>query len=202
MKRLLESMTKEEIEERVVKPLEYPVKISYTSIKCEGDEHVRFVLRNTKPNPLFFLCINPSTADESKSDRTISKIMGFAGRNGHEGFVVLNLYPQRCTDPNSLPGIPNKQLIELNLRKIHDVISHFSDEKQTIVAAWGSTIVIRPWLKDCLRDIVEVLHPFSPNWKQIGEVTINGHPRHPSRAPYRFQLQKFDIENYLNQLSS
>ena len=46
--------------------------------------------------------LNPSTADAEKLDPTLTRVMGFARREGAAGFVVLNLWPHRATDPARL----------------------------------------------------------------------------------------------------
>lgn len=49
-----------------------------------------------------FLMLNPSTADESKNDPTVTKIVGFAKRWGYAGLVVTNLFAFRATDPKAM----------------------------------------------------------------------------------------------------
>ena len=49
------------------------------------------------------------------------------------------------------------------------------------------------------RDIANVLQEQERkiSWKQIGELTKSGHPRHPLYARYDFGLKNFDIDSYL-----
>ncbi len=60
--------------------------------------------RNWNParSPLLFVILNPSTADEVRSDRTISRCEAFARRFGRGGIEVVNLYAYRATDPRHL----------------------------------------------------------------------------------------------------
>lgn len=63
----------------------------------------------TKPN-VFFLMLNPSTADESKDDATIRRCISFAKDWGYGGIYVGNLFPYRATNPRELLG---KKKIEI-----------------------------------------------------------------------------------------
>ena len=53
-----------------------------------------------------------------------------------------------------------------------------------ILLAYGNAIETRSYLKNCLRDIINQLQPLHPQWKQIGNLTRLGHPRHPLYARY------------------
>jgi len=68
-----------------------------------------------------------------------------------------------------------------------------------VLVAWGNLISKRNYLLDCFRDITNVLQEQERkiNWKQIGELTKLGHPRHPLYAHYDFGLKNFDIDSYL-----
>lgn len=63
-----------------------------------GDDKVRYVLKKQGHNPLFVLGVNPSTADDVKSDHTITRVCGFAERMGFDSFIMINVYPLRATD--------------------------------------------------------------------------------------------------------
>jgi len=67
-----------------------------------ADNSARFVLGTVGVNPLVCVGVNPSTAAPGDPDRTVSKVMGFAARNGFDSWVMLNLYPQRSIDPKGM----------------------------------------------------------------------------------------------------
>lgn len=50
--------------------------------------------------------LNPSTADETVDDRTISRVIGFAQREGYCNLVITNLFALRSTDPQALYTAP------------------------------------------------------------------------------------------------
>ncbi len=161
-----------------------------------GDKaHVRFVLEKPGKRQLVVIGVNPSTADDKVADRTMTKVMGFAERNGFDGFVMLNLYPQRCTSPEDLDKELNTGLHKRNLKEIRNAISEM--EQPVVLVAFGDTIRKRHYLKDCFSDIVNVVKESKPQWKQIGLSTASGNPRHPSRASYG-EFSDFNVEQYLS----
>src|SRR3546814_13723214 len=67
-----------------------------------ADNSARFVLGTVGDNPLVCVGVNPTTAAPRAPDLTVSKVMGFATRNGFDSWVMLNLYPHRSTDPKGM----------------------------------------------------------------------------------------------------
>ena len=170
--------------------MEYKIN---TYINNEGNS-CRFVLGLDNSNPLIVLGVNPSTADDTKPDATIRRVIGYAQRNGFDGFLMINLYPVRSTNPHELPQDMNTDIHQQN---IEHIIKVFSQHPQgTILAAYGNTIGERSYLKKCLYDIIKESLHFNLKWMQIGELTKSGNPRHPSRGPY-IHLQVFNINNIL-----
>ena len=77
--------------------------MKYENVTMKGNANeFRFSLTKEGNRKLVVFGVNPSTANEQIADLTITKVMGFAERNGFDGFIMLNLYPQRCTNPESL----------------------------------------------------------------------------------------------------
>ena len=165
----------------------------------EGNQS-RFALGKTGNNPLIAVGLNPSTADDQKPDQSISKLIGFATRNGFDGFVMLNLYPQRTPYPEKIHRRRHSTLHIENLQHIGAVLEQ--QKALHVLAAWGSIIHVRPWLGQCLKDINTLAQASGAQWMQIGTGTAAGHPRHPSRASYRLSLCNFDISAYLHTLAT
>ena len=92
-----------------------------------GDDTERFILGESGANPIICFGINPSTANDIKYDPTILKIRKIASENNCDGWIMLNLYPQRATNPNALT-----------------------------LASWGNAIGKRKYLKDCLKEILAI----------------------------------------------
>ena len=155
----------------------------------------RYLLGTEGLRPLVILGLNPSVADKEKADRTITRISEYAKRNHSDSFIMLNLYAQRTPYPKDLHAIIDAELHRQNLYEIDHVLDKFN--KIDMLAAWGETINIRPYLKQCLRDILSLTPPRNVRWLQISEtLTKSGHPRHPSRGSYKL-LHPFDIYGYL-----
>lgn len=169
--------------------------MEYNNIIMKGDAHtVRYLLKKEGKRILYVIGINPSTANEEKPDRTIGRVMGFAEENGFDGFAMINLYPQRSIRPYNLH---QELCIEMHNNNLSAIKELFCDVySPTILLAFGNNIGIRKYLKDCFRDIVSILQPHSPQWKQIGNLTGLGNPRHPLYAR-NDSFKDFDVQQYL-----
>jgi hypothetical protein len=157
----------------------------------------RFILGSFGATKLFVFGVNPSKANKEKSDTTITKVETFSRNLGFQGFVMLNIYPQRATNPDELNLDPNDNLVGRNTKIIRSQIQNGSQPQ--IWAAWGNLIRSRNYLWDCLSKIAEELKQFNPIWKHCGQPTKPGHPRHPSRLAYKEEFSKFDIFEYLKE---
>lgn len=158
----------------------------------------RYALGISGKNPLFVVGLNPSTADDQKPDQTIKKVIGFAERNGYDGFVMLNLYPKRTPYPDHLDKRFNRSIFQENLALFKSLLE--PHQEITILAAWGEIINVRKYMKRCLADLIDVSQDLKANWVVIGDLTKSGHPRHPSRAPYKKKFQSFDVSSYSRKL--
>jgi len=163
-----------------------------------NDNTCRFILGTEGNKPLIVIGINPSTADDKNPDRTINRVKGFAEGNGYDSFIMLNLYSQRATNINDLHSIMEIDIHNQNLKSISDILE--KHKNTTILAAWSEKIVVREYLKECLKAIFETTKKFEVTWIKLGELTKSGHPRHPLYAPYILPLTNFDIESYISKL--
>ena len=71
-------------------------KYRYTLWRWWGD------MFNESSNYVNFICLNPSTADETKDDNTIRKCIKFAKSWGYSGMCVTNLFAWRSTDRKAM----------------------------------------------------------------------------------------------------
>jgi hypothetical protein len=83
---------------------------------------------------VMFIGLNPSTADETEDDPTLTRCVNYAKLWGYGGVCMANLFSFRATDPaNMLAAIDpvgeenDRWLIEL------------SSKAGLVVAAWGNT---------------------------------------------------------------
>ncbi len=171
------------------------MKYSIDIYKNNANNSARFALGTIGKNPLFVIGLNPSTADDQKPDMTITKIRNFAQKAHFDGFVMLNLYAQRTPFPDQLHPELNTSLHQENVSQI---VQHLSKNKHcSILAAWGATLAVRPYVSQCLTEIKIAMDPLNVTWLKIGDLTQGGHPRHPSRAAYALGLTPFDIASYI-----
>ena len=156
----------------------------------------RYVLGRRCRTPLICIGINPSTADPTRLDPTLQSVERIAAGNGFDGFMMLNVYAQRATVPTDLDRTCNPVLHRENIEAFRHVLS-LCDGTPTVWAGWGTLIEKRPYLYDCLRDMVAVGQEYGARWVTAGRRSKAGHPHHPLylRADSLFEV--FDVEAYL-----
>ncbi len=69
------------------------------------DRKYRYVLRRkigSSARRVVFIMLNPSIADEVRTDPTVRRCVGFARRWGFGALEVVNLFALVSTDPNGL----------------------------------------------------------------------------------------------------
>ena len=169
--------------------------ILYDLYETERAETVRYALGRRTPYPLLVIGLNPSTADQHTRDQTLTRVEGFARRRARS-LVMCNLYPLRATDPDDLPRIADPYLVAKNAKRIAALYKEYAVRE--IWAAWGDPIAKRSYLLPSLRQIYKTLSSHFPRWLKCGPLTKNGHPRHPSRLPYKNIFTPFDITHYLS----
>lgn len=150
-----------------------------------GDDTERFILGESGANPIICFGINPSTANDIKYDPTILKIRKIASENNCDSLVMLNLYPQRATNPNDMHKKADNDLKIKNYEVIRSVFNIYPNA--LTLASWGNAIEKRKYLKDCLKEILAI----DPDRKWVcrGKLTVRGNPRHQLYVPDNTKLQ-------------
>lgn len=156
----------------------------------------RYILGEAGNRPLVCIGVNPSTAEPDRLDPTLKTVAKIARLRGFDGWLMLNLYPKRATDPDHLPKAPSGRQIQENLYQICRYLSGL--QSPTIWAAWGTLIGKRKYLPSCLFRIVELLEPFHSQWITIGRRSQRGHPHHPLYLAQNAKIEPFDIYSYLD----
>lgn len=165
--------------------------------KSLGDH--RSVLEQPGQKMLLVIGLNPSTADEQRSDSTIRKVMGFAEGSGYDGFAMLNLSSERATDKWSLSATLDETMHRKNLDVAADLFRCYPTAD--ILVAFGNDISVKPYLKQCFRNLYDVLRVSRGQRLQIGRLTAKGNPRHPLYARYDWGLVLFEVEKYMTKLN-
>jgi hypothetical protein len=119
----------------------------------------------TKPYCMF-VCLNPSTADETKDDPTVRRCINYSKDWGFGGFIMVNLFAFRATDPKDMKAEYEP------IGKHNDAwIKHMSYKAGIVVAAWGTHGVF-------LRRNEEVLELLKGKLYYL-ELSKDLHPKHP-----------------------
>lgn len=158
----------------------------------------RYILGQvTGSRPLVCIGINPSTATPDCLDNTLKAVRRLARINGYDGWIMLNVYPQRATNPNNLDEEANLVQCETNQAHIKALLAEY---KPTIWAAWGTLINKRRYLVDCLRSIAGIVTSLQLPVITIGSRSKEGHPHHPLYLSTQADVSEFNLAAYLSSL--
>jgi hypothetical protein len=118
-----------------------------------------------------FVCLNPSTADETKNDPTVTRCINYAKAWGFGAFLMTNLFAFRATDPRVMKreadpvGVGND-----------DTLIRLAAKAGIVVAGWGAhgghlgrSAEVRAMLPN--------LHALALTEKPRGTASVE--PRHP-----------------------
>ena len=158
----------------------------------------RYILGTRGRDPLICIGINPSTAKPDDLDNTLKSVERIALGNGFDSFIMFNVYAQRATDPNAMEKRCNSFLHAENLEAFRYVLA--ISERPAVWAAWGTIIEKRPYLKDCLKDMIEVGEACGAVWYCAGAVSRKGHPHHPLYLKKDEKIKEFDVNAYFELL--
>jgi len=130
-----------------------------------------------------WLMLNPSVADATKDDRTLSKCIKITQYNGFGGLGVFNIFAYRSTNPKILKSIANPE------GKRNDYYLSKLAIHQPLVLAYGNQAEnINPIrLKHVLRQMVALQTTFFC----LG-TTDAGHPKHPLYLAAYSQLLPYE----------
>ena len=158
----------------------------------------RYILGTRGQKPLICIGINPSTAQPDDLDNTLKSVQRIALGNGYDSFLMFNVYAQRATDPDAMEKVCNPLLHRENMEAFRYVLS--LSDSPAIWAAWGAVIEKRGYLKDCLRDMLDIGRKYGAQWYCAGAITKKGHPHHPLYLRKNEKLRPFDVEHYLGSI--
>ena len=158
----------------------------------------RYILGTRGQKPLICIGINPSTAQPDDLDNTLKSVQRIALGNGYDSFLMFNVYAQRATDPDAMEKVCNPLLHRENMEAFRYVLS--LSDSPAIWAAWGAVIEKRGYLKDCVRDMLDIGRKYGAQWYCAGAITKKGHPHHPLYLRKDEKLRPFDVETYLGSI--
>ncbi len=171
-------------------------------VPCHYSEY-RYILGTRGKNPLICIGINPSTAEPDNLDNTLKSVERIALHNGYDSFIMFNVYPQRATNPDDMDPDFNAPMHEQNMQAFEYILASYGDgHKPAVWAAWGTIIEKRPYLKECVKDMITRGERFGAKWYTAGARSkAKGHPHHPLYLKKDSPTELFDdILNYLDSL--
>lgn len=158
----------------------------------------RYILGTKGKNPLICIGINPSTARPDDLDNTLKSVERTARFNGYDSFIMFNVYAQRATDPKAMDVCFNEYLHNENMKAFRYVLSSYGEgNKPAVWAAWGTIIEKRPYLVDCVKEMVSIGNEYGAKWFTVGKRSVKGHPHHPLYLKNNSPTEYFDIVSYL-----
>lgn len=133
-----------------------------------------------------FIMVNPSTADATKNDATIRKLLGFGGYLGFRKIIVGNKFAYRATDVSELktandPVGPNN---DAHLEQI------FRDADIHIMA-WGPLAKLAPAMRGRWKRIVSIARDVGCPLYCLSTAK-DGQPRHPLMLAYQTPLTEWN----------
>lgn len=177
---------------------EYDKREDCSRTNCKGCEYTkkcsRYSLGIKGDNPLICIGVNPSTASPEQLDPTVKTVQRYLQTDDRfDGFIMLNLYPQRATDPEDMDKSLNQEIVSRNMEYIEGILKQYPEA--TIWAAWGSLITKRDYLCKNLQDIVALTE--NHKWVCRGSISKAGHPHHPLYVSDACRFVPFDVAEYL-----
>jgi hypothetical protein len=144
------------------------------SAEISADGLYRYVLTrrlSAGNRVVLFVGLNPSTADERRDDRTVSRCVGFARSWGFDVLVMGNLYGFRCTYPSQLTVVrdPVGPRNRVTLRRL-------VKDADRVICAWGCS-----WLNPEAGELAEWVS--GQRHSRCLVLNQDGSPRHPLYVP-------------------
>jgi len=84
---------------------------------------------------LLVIGLNPSTADETTNDPTLTRCIGYAKRWGYAGLEMRNLFALRATDPREMMAADDP--MGDNYRPLLFAVAATVEGDGAVLAAWG-----------------------------------------------------------------
>ena len=109
------------------------MKSSALFSECRTYRYALWRLWDESLDSILFIGLNPSTADESHNDPTISRCINFAKKWGYGGLCMANLFAYRATQPRIMM-LADDPIGPDNDQILFDLVS----KTDIVVAAWGN----------------------------------------------------------------
>lgn len=161
-----------------------------------GNDYERYVLGMPGEHNILILGVNPSTAKPGDDDPTIRNVRRITKNKGYDGWIMMNLHPQRTPYPKKMKE--NAVWSENNPKIIKAVMGAF--RIRAVWCAWGNMIDIpgKRFLYSALANVYEAIGE-NVEWYSYGSLTKTGNPRHPLYMSLTHNFQEFNVRWYLQE---
>ena len=127
-------------------------------------------------DPLYWLMLNPSTADETQNDPTVERCERRARMWNYGGSVVLNIFAYRATAPKDMRAAPDPVGPE-NDKLIKELAA--MSNRVTVIGGWGEHG------KHMERgEAIRTIFKEHDGRLQALKINASGHPAHPLYIGY------------------
>ena len=109
------------------------MKSSALFSECRTYRYALWRVWDESLDSIVFIGLNPSTADESHNDPTISRCINFARKWGYGGLCMANLFAYRATQPRIMM-LADDPIGPENDQILFDLVS----KAHVVIAAWGN----------------------------------------------------------------
>jgi hypothetical protein len=127
--------------------------------------------------------VNPSTADATVNDHTITKDIGFGIRNGWRKIIKGNVFAFRATDVNRLRTVGNHRH-EQNAQHLRQIAA----DVDMVIPCWGARGKLPRELRPQIDTTVALLRSSGKPIMTFG-FTASGDPLHPLTLAYSTPIQ-------------
>lgn len=132
---------------------EYPCKYELTEVRYILGE----VTDPASPKALICIGVNPSTALPENLDPTLSRVQAYARQLGYGSWYMLNLYPQRSTNPDGMDKTANEEIVRKNFESIRNLFDRLETTEIDVWCAWGNSIDKRDYLMRSAQKIYDLI---------------------------------------------
>lgn len=139
---------------------------------------------------LLWVLLNPSTADGEQDDPTVRKLRAYARAWGAPGFVVVNVFAFRATNPWEVAEAAVDPVGPEN--DAH--IAAEAARAQAIVIGWGVSLADTP-IAPRFGDVLRLLEPFRAKVGAL-KLTKSGAPTHPLYLAAKLRPVRYPAEHW------
>lgn len=151
---------------------------------------------STNENCALVIMRNPSSADQSKSDKTINNVLRFCKSN-YSGVYIVNLYPYYETDSTKLKDFIESCSYEVKMQQNYDAIDKILDKVDDAIVAWGTNNTGHKYDNEYENNVELILDKLNKANKNVFAIrfTSSKNPWHPRNWEESFNLEMYPWSN-------